>query len=49
MSDVGKLTEQEAYELAEILKQKLASSCDSNQSPLDKWLQALGTIGEHYD
>ena len=44
MSDVGKLTEQEAYELAEILKQKLAEKQipDSNQESLRQMVAGLG-------
>ena len=44
MSDVGKLTEQEAYELAEILKQKLAEKQipDSNQDSLRQMVAGLG-------
>ena len=43
MSDVGKLTEQEAYELAEILKQKLAEKQipDSNQESLKQMVAGL--------
>ena len=44
MSDVGKLTKQEAYELAEILKQKLAEKQipDSNQESLRQMVAGLG-------
>ena len=44
MSDVGKLTEQEAYELAEILKLKLAEKQipDSNQESLRQMVAGLG-------
>ena len=44
MSDVGKLTEQEAYELAEILRQKLAEKQipDSNQESLKQMVAGLG-------
>ena len=44
MSDVGKLTEQEAYELAEILRQKLAEKQipESNQESLRQMVAGLG-------